>query len=165
MGEVLKTGAKRPLEESDFLPLQEDDRANSLTTKIRTLWKEEEKRCFIEQGTRPKLWKCVIKAVSWGDYTKIILTGFVDSTSRFMYPMIFGLFLLELTSSRHDNQRPLVYIYPLALLVAALSKTLAMHQRDHRCRLLGMRSRVAVTGLIYQKARKFLFAWHALHIC
>ena len=158
MGEVLKTGAERPLEESDFLPLQEDDAAESLTTKLRTLWKEEEKRCSPGQGTRPKLWKCLIKAVSWGDYAKVILSRFADSTFRLMYPMIFGLFLLELTSSRHDNQRPQVYIYPLALLVAALSKSLALHQGLHRSRLLGMQSRTAVTGFIYQKARKLLFA-------
>ena len=155
IGDVLKTGAKRPLEESDFLALHEDNEAKRLTTKIRTLWEEEKKRCSPGQGTGPKLWKCIMKAVSWGDYAKIIFTGFVDSASRFVFPVLLGLFILELTSRRHDSSRsPLIYIYSTALFVAALSKSLAMHHFSHHSRVLGMRSRAAVTCVIYQQARK-----------
>ena len=154
MGEVLKTGAERPLEESDFLPLHEDNQAKRLTTKLRTLWKEEKKRYLLGQETGPKLWKCIMKAVSWGDYAKIIFTGFVDSASRFVFPVLLGLFILELTSRRHDNRRPLIYIYSSALFVAALSKSLAMHHFSYHSTLLGMRSRAAVICVIYQQARK-----------
>ena len=157
MGEVLKTGAKRPLEESDFLPLHENNRTKSSTTKIRTLWEEEKKRCSPGQGTGPKLWKCIMNAITGRDYATLIFTGSADCTSRFVFPVLLGLFILELTSSRHENRRPLIYIYSSALFVAALSKSLAMHHFSHRARLLGMRSRAAVTGVIYQKVRKLLF--------
>ena len=44
MNGVFQTGAKRPLEESDFLPLQEQDETQRLTENIQKLWSCEKKK-------------------------------------------------------------------------------------------------------------------------
>ena len=149
MNGVFRTGAKRPLEESDFLPLREEDETQRLTENIQKLWSCEKKKCA-ESGKKPRLWKSVLKAVSLRQWGLLLFTNLVDSTCRVLQPLLLGFLVSEMMTIRGDD-RSLLYVGAAAMLLNAVVKSQAMHQFSYHSYLLGMQLRAALKGVVYQK--------------
>ena len=60
MNNVLKTGNERPIEQSDFLPLSEENTSSFLIEHLQKEWNKEKAKCKGKKK-RPKLWKSVLK--------------------------------------------------------------------------------------------------------
>ena len=54
MNSVLKTGSQRPLDQDDFLPLQEENSACFVTEKFRESWENKKVHCK-KNGKKPKI--------------------------------------------------------------------------------------------------------------
>ena len=149
MNRVFQIGAKRPLEESDFLPLQKEDETQRLTEKIQKLWSCEKKKCA-ESGKKPRLWKSVLKAASLQQWALLLLTNLMDSTCRILQPLLLG-FMISQMMVIQNREYSLLYVGAAAMLLTAVVKALSMHQYNYHSLLLGMQLRAALKGVVYQK--------------
>ena len=152
MNGVFQTGAQRPLEESDFLPLQKEDETQRLTEKIQKLWNLEKNKCA-ESGNQPRLWKCVLMAVSLRQLALILFTSLMDSTCRVLQPLLLGFLVSELMSV--DNDRSFMFICAAIMFVNAVFRSLSMHQRLYHSIAIGMRLMAALKGVVYLKVSVF----------
>ena len=152
MNGVFQTGAQRPLEESDFLPLQKEDETQRLTEKIQKLWNLEKNKCA-ESGNQPRLWKCVLMAVSLRQLALILFTSLMDSTCRVLQPLLLGFLVSELISVHSD--RSFMFICAAAMFVNAVIKSLSMYQCVYLSVAIGMRLMAAVKGVVYLKVSVF----------
>lgn len=146
---VFKIGSKRPLKESDFLDLPEEDRTNQFTEELQEKWNEELERSR-HKGREPRLWKAVLKLVSSSNIFFIVLTRLVDSIGRFSQPFLLGYFLSVLMRP-DESHYYLLYGCPALIMVAVIVRSLAMHQFDYRSLYLGMQLRSALKGIVYLK--------------
>ena len=145
---VFKAGSERPLQQSDFLDLPEEDETKKLTEELQKRWNHEVE-CS-RHGREPRLWRIVLKLLSPYDIFFAIFTGFVDSVGRFTQPFLLGYFLSALMRP-DESHRYLLYGCAGLMVITVIVRSLAMHQYDYRALYLGMRFRSALKGIVYIK--------------
>ena len=150
MNGIFKIGNKRSLDQSDFLPLHDDDRTRHLTEQLQKEWNNHVQECNSTADKQPELWKCVLRTISLKEILYLLSYWFAESICRVSQPLVLGL-LLRLLSSTEMN-RTLTYACCLLLALAGLS-TACRHYSGYRFDLLGMRLSSALRGIIYLKAR------------
>ncbi|PFX21044.1 Multidrug resistance-associated protein 4 [Stylophora pistillata] len=148
MNSVFETGKQRALEQSDFLPLSEENRTSFLTEKLQECWRKEERKCHETRG-RPKLWKSVIRTISFREQMILIYMGFYRSFFRIPSPLLLGYLLSALMFS--EPQKILLYGCALALFFSALMERVTAQMLMYRCELLGITLSSALKGLVYHK--------------
>ena len=148
MNGVLRTGSKRPLTQSDFLPLHKKDRTRDLTERLQKIWNDHVQECNNIEEKKPKLWKCVYKTISFRETLLPVCFWVTECGFRVSQPLILG-FLLRLLSSAELNL-PLAYACCAVLTLTGLS-TICTHYSAYTCDLLGMRLSSAFRGIIYLK--------------
>ena len=153
MNSVFKIGSKRPLKQSDFLPLHEKDRTRDLTERLQKEWNNHVQECNSTEGRQPKLWKCVLRTISCKEILFLISFWLFESVCRVSQPLVLG-FLLRLLSCR-PRDRPLANAFCFLLSLSGLSTALT-HYSAYRFELLGMRLSSAIKGIVYLKVRKSL---------
>ena len=151
MNSVFKIGNRRPLKQSDFLPLHEKDRTRDLTERLQEEWNNHVQECNMAEGKQPKLWKCVLRTISCKEILFLISFWLLESVCRVLQPLVLG-FLLRLLSCR-QRDRPLANAFCLLLSLSGLSTALT-HYSAYRFELLGMRLSSAIKGIVYLKVRK-----------
>ena len=150
MNGIFRTGNKRPLEQSDFLPLNEEDKTKVQTEKLQEQWDDHVRECSITPVKQPKLWKCVLRILSFKEVLFLLSFWFIESVFRVTLPLALGL-LLALLQSKERNQ-PLVAGCCLFIGIAGvLSAT--THYSGFRCDLLGMRLSNGLKGIVYRKVK------------
>ena len=150
MNSVFKIGSKRPLKQSDFLPLHEQDRTRDLTERLQKEWNNHVQECNMTDGKQPKLWKCVVKTVSLRDVCLPVSFWVLESMFRVSQPLVLG-FLLHLLGSAEES-RSLTYACCVFLTLSGLASA-CTHFSAYSCDLLGMRLSSAMKGIVYLKVR------------
>jgi len=161
MNHVIKTGSKRALEQSDFLPLTQENSASSLTEKLQTRWKEEKAKGE-QNGKRPKFWKSVLKLISVKDVLIIMFTGILESCCRIFQPLFLGYLISSLMATTESRNDLLLYVCAVAMGVNALIKSLCVQHFCFRTEVLGVRLTSAIKGVIYRKVCTSLVVPHIL---
>ena len=148
MNSTFRTGNKRPLNQSDFLPLNEEDRTRDQTERLQELWDFEVQRCSTNVDRKPKLWKCFLRMLSCKEILFLLSFWFLESIFLVSVPLVLGLLLSSLNSAEID--RPLVYG---CCLIIGMTEVFAAttYYAEFRCDLLGMRLSSALKGIIYRK--------------
>ena len=148
MNGIFKIGSKRPLSQSDILPPHEDDTTQDLTERLQSEWNKHVQKRNKTKTKQPVLWKCVLKTISVREI--LFLTSFVlvESTCRVFQPLVLGLLLHLLSSTKRDHL--LEYACCLLLALSGLSGA-CVHYTGYRLELLGMRLSSAIKGLVYLK--------------
>ena len=159
MNSVFKIGSKRPLEQSDFLPLPKGNVTCSLVKQLQANWNNEIAKCKANGG-RPKLWKSVMKMISFKETMFIIFASNLYSMSRIIQPLFLG-YLTSTLMSAEPQANYLHYACAVAMGVNSLIGCLSMHHLDFRCEPLSNRLSSALKGLVYFKVR-FLFCFSSL---
>lgn len=149
MNSVFKIGSKRPLEQSDFLPLPNGNVTCSIIKQLKAYWNNEITKCKAGDR-RPKLWKSVMKMFSFQETMFLIFTRILYSLCRTIQPLFLG-YLMSSLMSTEPRTISLLYACALAMGVNALIGCLSMHHFDYKCELLGNRLSSALKGLIYLK--------------
>ncbi|XP_078370332.1 ATP-binding cassette sub-family C member 4-like [Oculina patagonica] len=150
MNSVFKTGSERALEESDFLPLSEENFTSTLTEQLQTKWNKENTKCE-SNGKRPRLWKSVLKMLSVKDSMIIFFTGILHSVCSLLQPLFLGYLISALISSPDPQKNYYLYGCALAMGITALIDGLSNHHFNYRCELLSIRIRSSLKGLVYLK--------------
>ena len=150
MNEVVKIGSKRPLEQSDFLLLSEENKTRSVTEKLQTNWDDERASCQ-RNNKKPKLWRCVMKMVPVKEASVIILSGILDSIGRILQPLFLGFLISALISAEEPQKNVSLYGWALAMAASYFMHSISLHQFYYRTMVLGMKVSSALKGLVYIK--------------
>ena len=153
MNSVFKIGNKRPLQQSDFLPLPKGNVTCSIMKQLKAHWNKEIAKCKAV-GLRPKLWKSVMKMLSFQETMFLIFTRILYLLCRTIQPLFLG-YLMSSLMSTEPRTNSLLYACALAMGVNALIGCLSMHHFDYKCELIGNRLSSALKGLIYVKVSVF----------
>ena len=144
MNNIVRIGSQRPLTQSDFLPLREEDRTRDLTERLQREWNNT------SENKQPKLWKCVLRMLSCAEILFLMSFMFVESVCRTSQPLVLGSILQSLNSAQRN--RTLEYVCCFLLSLSGLSSALTHYSR-YRMELIGMRLSSAIKGIIYLKVR------------
>ena len=159
MNGVFRKGNERPLQQSDFLPLHEEDRTRVLTERLQKQWKSDMERCK-KEGTRPKLWKTVIKIVSFKEICITSCLALLESVGRVTQPLLIGILVHFLRFGNEYSS----HLYLCAGLMALNSLLyIFIHFNDFHLELLGMKLRSALQGMIYLKVSAFRVLFRLLN--
>ena len=150
MNGIFRTGNKRPLEQSDFLPLNEEDKTKVQTEKLQEQWDKHVRECSMIPGKQPKLWKCVLKILSFKEVSFLLSFWFIESVFRITLPLALGLLLASMHST--ERNQPLVIGCCFFIGMAGVFSA-TTHYSAFRCDLLGMRLSSALKGIVYRKVK------------
>ena len=148
MNGIFKIGSKRPLLQSDILPLHEDDTTQDLTESLQSEWNKHVKNRNKTKTKQPVLWKCLFKTVSVRELLFLMIFLLVESTCRVFQPLALGLLIRLLSSTERDHS--LEYACCLILALSGISGA-CIHYTGYRLELIGMRLSSAIKGLVYLK--------------
>ena len=148
--DLFKTGNQRPLQQSDFWPLQEEDQTSLLTNQLQWQWSKDLDECN-RTGKEPRLWKSAMKVLSCKDLCIISFAGLVDSVGRFLQPFFLGVFISTLMS--HAQDRDLLFGCAALMLLIVLMKSIAVHHSSFKLYVIGMRMKASLKGVIFRKVR------------
>ena len=149
MSNIFKTGSKRALEETDFLPLSNENTTFSVTKKLQKKWNDEITKCK-GNDERPKLWKSVVKMLSAKDAIIMVFSFALYSIGRLIQPLLLA-YLISTLISDEPQENYLLYGCALAMGISPLIGCLGLHQYGHEAELLDIRIISALKGLVYIK--------------
>ena len=104
MNSVFRTGQNQVLEQSDFLPLSKENSTSFLTQNLQENWRREERKSHKTTRGRPKLWKSVIRTISFRELMILICTGIFRSFFRIPLPLLLGYLIASLMSSEPQKK-------------------------------------------------------------
>lgn len=146
--DLFKTGNQRPLQQSDFWPLHEEDKTSLLTKQLQEQWMNDLNDHKLT-GKEPKLWKSAMKVLSLKDLFVISFSGLLDSVGRFLQPFFLGVFISTLMSDRPE--RGLLCGCAALMLVIVVMKSVAVHHSSFKLYVIGMRMKASLKGVIFKK--------------
>lgn len=146
--DLFKTGNQRPLEQSDFWPLHEEDTTSELTKQLQSQWMKDLNDHKLTEK-EPKLWKSALKVLSLKDLLVISFAGLIDSVGRFLQPFFLGVFISTLMSDRPE--RSLLCGCAVLMLIIVVMKSVAVHHSSFKLYVIGMRMKASLKGVIFKK--------------
>ena len=146
--DLFRIGNQRPLQQSDFWPLHEEDQTSLLTNQLQWQWSKDVDECN-RTGKEPRLWKSAMKVLSCKDLCIICFAGLVDSVGRFLQPFFLGVFISTLMYDTPD--RGLLCGCAALMLLIVLMKSIAVHHSSFKLYVIGMRMKASLKGVIFRK--------------
>ena len=150
MTDTFKTGNSRPVEQSDLLPIEEQNKTRILTENLQNIWFEERNACF-KSGKRPRLWRCVAKILPLQEIMIMVLFGMVETISTITRCLLLGVILSNLTSSKGD--KIIMYVSAVLIAVMIIGLRVSTHFRNWMAEVMGQRICCALRGMIYSKVK------------
>ena len=147
MNEIFRKGNKRPLDQSDLLPLHHQDKTHDSTERLQKQWNSDLQKCN-DDGTEPKLWKSVIKMISFKEFCISWSLLLLTSVNQVMQPLLIGILVHFLKSGAAHP----AYLYLCAgiMTFSGLLYIFSNYNAFH-LELLGMKLKSSLQGLIYLK--------------
>lgn len=150
MNGILGTGSKRPLENTDLYPLLEEDRTQGLTEKLEKTWKETFVHHPPNTNKHHRLLKALLNMFPRWEYAAFTTTAALAAICNVLQLVFLSLLLTMLAGqSAHDTWH--VYVYGLGVCLSNLGRVLVSHHFFYNSRLMGMRWKAAIIGLILKK--------------
>ena len=149
MNDVMKTGSKRTLEERDFVPLSNENTSQSATELLDKKWKEEIANSIRKKKT-PKLWKSVLKMISYREAVFVVCCDVLFAIGSLLSPLLIGHLIFMLMSPETNH---IIHgcVLATAMAVTTLVGTLGMQHSGYAAEIMGIRLSNAVKGLVYRK--------------
>lgn len=151
--DLFKTGNQRPLQQSDFWPLHEEDKTCLLTKQLQSQWVKDLNE-HNRTGQKLRLWRSAMKILSPKDLCVICIAGLLDSVGRFLQPFFLGVFISTLMSN--TPERGLLCGCAGLMLLIVVMKSVAVHHSSFKLYVIGMRMKASLKGVIFRKV-SFLF--------
>jgi len=149
MNDVLKLGSTRPLTENDLFNLPEDCKAEVLVERAETYWFQELKRSE-SVGRKPRLWKAMVNLIPWKSRLVMMMLKTLESLSFVFQPLCLWLVLKTLNDGPDLDMR-FAFTYVALLGMASLIKAVVTHHYDFLTEHWGLKLKVALIGLVYNK--------------
>ena len=149
VGAILRKGNKTSLNDTDLYPLLEEDKSQRLVEFAEREWKEEVRRCQAK-GTKPRLWKCLLRMLPWTDLVLVALLKLLQSATTIALPVMLWFLLGSLPDSPTlDHQAAFGWVS--GLCVTALASALSGAHWTYVSDMWGIRLKTATIGLVYKK--------------
>ena len=150
MTETFKTGTSRPLQQSDLLPIEKQNRTKVLTEKFQQLWNDEQNAC-VKSGKQPRLWKCVVKMLRGEEILIIAIFSMVHKIGSTLRCLLLGFILSDLISNNGD--KTMTYTCAVLLGVVSMGERFASHSQRWISEVFGARICCALKDIVYSKVR------------
>ena len=124
-------------------------RSSFVTENLQENRRKEERKCHETPREQPKLWKSVIRTISFWEVMILIWMGIFRSFLRIPQPLLLG-YLISSLMSTEPQQKIFLYGCALALGFSALMEKLSSQTLMYRCELLGITLSSALNGLVYK---------------
>ena len=148
MNILMKTGSERAVDENDLLPLKEETTSWFLTKKLQAKWSEDIADSKIHD-VKPKLWKSVLKMLTAKEKMIFVSAMSVETLCHILQPLLLGYLVKSLMTAELHNY--LLYGSAIALGINGVISSVATHQADYHCKVLGIKISSALKGLVYMK--------------
>ena len=145
---LFKTGNQRPLQQSDFWPLHEEDKTSLMTKQLQSQWIKDLNECNLT-GKEPRLWKSAMNVLTRRDLCIISIAGLLDSVGRFLQPFFLGIFISTLMSN--TPERGLLCGCAVLMPLTVVIKSIAVHHSSFKLYVIGMRMKASLKGVIFKK--------------
>jgi len=139
------------MEEEHLVPIETSDQAEKLLGDLEREWLSEE-RASEQNRTNPRLWKALMRMVSYKEFNTIGLLRFCCTIMLNLLPLLLWFFLKEITTALEISYKttlPIVF----GMIVNTIARSLCFNQAMFRSDIIAIRLRTAVIGLVYKKAR------------
>ena len=146
MGDVLKRGARQPLEEKDLFPVEISNQAERLTGDLEREWLAEE-RASEQNRTKPRLWRAMMRVTSYREYIPVLLLRFCYTITYNILPLIVWFFLRGISENSYKKTLPFV----IGISVVTISRSVSYGHAIFKLDLMAIRLKAAVIGLVYKK--------------
>ncbi|XP_069510563.1 ATP-binding cassette sub-family C member 3 isoform X2 [Ambystoma mexicanum] len=173
-------GYRRPLEDKDLWPLNEDDTSKAVVTKLLKEWEKEKARCKGTQdatfnskpakmlnhvGEEPDEKEVLIgnnKQQKEPSFLKVLLTTFgpffligsfyklFQDLLSFVNPQLLSVLIGFIKNENAPSWWG--FLIATLMFLCAVLQSLILHQQFQYALVTGMRLRTAITGIIYRKA-------------
>ena len=154
MSDTLKIGSQQPLEEKHLFPLEASFQAEKLVADLEREWIDEE-RGSAQNGSRPRLWKAMMRIISFKDYITVIILRMLYSLAFNVLPVFLWFFLKSISteqSTRYKTTLPIVIFISLA----STSRSLLLSQGYFRAKMIAVKLNAALIGMVYKRVGQFL---------
>ncbi|KAM9804854.1 LOW QUALITY PROTEIN: ATP-binding cassette sub-family C member 4-like [Neosynchiropus ocellatus] len=147
---LFRIGFKRRLEENDMYKVLPEDASERLGQELQWFWKQEVELAAKESRS-PQLARALIWCY-WRSYLPIGVFIFAEEIVRVIQPLLLGKLIGYFESRSSGSQVTDAYLYAAGVSLSAVSMALLHHIYFFRVQRAGMKIRVAVCHMIYQKA-------------
>ncbi|XP_075805253.1 ATP-binding cassette sub-family C member 4 isoform X1 [Microtus pennsylvanicus] len=149
---LFKTGHSRRLEEDDMFSVLPEDRSKHLGEELQGYWDKEVLRAK-KDARKPSLTKAIIKCY-WKSYLVLGIFTLIEETTRVVQPVLLGKFIEYFENYDPSDSVALHTAYGYAAILSACTLLLAVlhHLYFYHVQCAGMKLRVAMCHMIYQKA-------------
>ena len=141
MNNVLKLDSKQPLEEKHLFPVEPVNQSEKLVGELEKEWLAEE-RASEQNRTKPRLWRAMMRVISYRDYIILGLLRVFYSVTLNLLPVILWFFLRSISSVS----------FVVAITVVTCARSVCINQSLFKMEVIAIRLKVAVIGLVYKKA-------------
>ena len=149
MNDTLKFGSKRPLQDEDLFPLQDEFKTEALVHKLETEWYKENDSCALK-NKHPRLWKVMFRMFSHKKYLIFAAVKLIHSLSNILLPVMVWFFLRSLSEGTNFNQASTA-LRIIGISVVTVVKGMSHHHVFFLGGIYGIQLKVSVIGMIYKK--------------
>ncbi|XP_077014652.1 ATP-binding cassette sub-family C member 4 [Tamandua tetradactyla] len=148
---LFKIGHKRRLEEDDMYSVLPEDRSKHLGEELQGYWDKEVLRAE-KDAKKPSLTKAIIKCY-WKSYLVLGIFTLIEESVKIIQPIFLGKIISYFENYPTDSAAlHVAYAYATVLTVCTLILAILHHLYFYHVQCAGMRLRVAMCHMIYQKA-------------
>ena len=149
---VLKLGSKQPLEEKHLFSIEASNQTEKLVGVLEREWMAEE-RASEQKRTKPRLWRAMMRLISYRDYIILGLLRLFYSITFNTLPLIMWFFLRSISSvSEISYGETLSYV--IGMSVVSIARSVCVSQAAFKMDMEAVRLKAATIGFVYKKASK-----------
>ncbi|KAM6178581.1 ATP-binding cassette sub-family C member 4 isoform 2-T2 [Rhynchocyon petersi] len=147
-----KIGHKRRLEEDDMYSVLPEDRSKHLGEELQGYWDKEVSRAE-KNSQKPSLTKAIIKCY-WKSYLVLGIFTLIEEGTKVVQPIFLGKIIDYFEHYDPSDSAALHTAYAYATVLTSCTLLLAIlhHLYFYHVQCAGMRLRIAMCHMIYQKA-------------
>ncbi|XP_042368760.1 ATP-binding cassette sub-family C member 4-like [Plectropomus leopardus] len=149
---LFRTGYKRRLEEDDMYEVLTEDKSDNLGQELQRYWDYEVQKATKELQT-PRLTKAIIKCY-WKPYGVLGFFTLVEEVIKVVQPVLLGKMIEYFETYDPENTTALYETlgYAAGLSICTIGLALLHHLYFYHVQRTGMKIRVAMCHMIYNKA-------------
>ena len=145
----MRKGSVTALGEDDLFPLLDEEKSRGLAEKLERAWLEEVARCR-RKGRRPRLWRCLLRLISWQQYLAVATLKVLQGAGFILLPVMLWFFLKSLASSSTIDYNS-VFFWVAGICLTSTVMSISMAHWIFLTFVWGIRWKVATIGLVYKK--------------
>ncbi|XP_028248988.1 multidrug resistance-associated protein 4-like [Parambassis ranga] len=149
---LFRLGYKRKLEADDMYKVLPEDASDTLGQELQWYWSQEVKQAAKDLRP-PSLTKALVQCY-WKSYMFIGIYIFIEEIIKVIQPVLLGKLIEYFESYDHTNKAAVyeAYSYAAGISVSTIGLAVLHHLYFYHVQRAGMKIRVAMCHMIYQKA-------------